>query len=606
MHLVTANKLPVPTFKNHSLFSKEYLISVINYEASHYDWNIEVSKNQATIVSKNNHKYYLEFSGDYKFLSCSCKKFVEQELNWCHHCYVLEKWYTSNHLTNLYLDHDKCPDKVFFIGNDVSFYSPKTKQYFSFEQIAALENATQAAKNYKQPDIYGGIEINDDVNKLKKFGINLYQYQRDACEFMLTHVRKIISLDMGWGKTFCAINSMRNILELKPKAKILVISPKSLKLQWYNEIKKFLPEYSVFLEKGKTPINSCNITVTTYEACRDATYAGVSYDIMVLDEVQQIKNKDTQSWKGISKINSHFIWALSGTVVENSVEDFLSIVDIVKPSVSKVRWKFYDKYCHVQGKHVTGFKNSEDLDKLLADIIYRAPDSESKIDVKVNKSTVVIPMGEEQKDYHDGLMYEIRKINAMAHNRPLSLEERALVNALQTKARMISDGLAVADPSLEDKSSNKVDAIMEKILSNNEKFVVISQFKEMLTLIEAQLTKHNIKFCRFDGSLSMNARNKAVQEFISDDSVRIFTSSDIGGTGLDGLQKVCRNIIHCQNIWNPMKLLQRDGRLARLHQKFDCVNSTLFISKDSIEETSMQLNHHRKLEIKNTLVKAVN
>lgn len=592
MDIVPKYTFQMPKYTN-SIYSIEYQKQIIKVESSKHDWKIEVKKNYAEVISANNHKFSLHFNSTLEQISCSCLFFAEQELNWCQHCEVLKKWIDSNIRNNLFYMHQKKLDMIFFDGINHNFYSSAANKYFKYDELV-LSGLPLAPSifNIKKPTIYNGIEPKE-LALLPN--ISFYPYQYEAIAHMLKYKRTILSLEMGWGKTLCAINCIAHILKDKPDAKILIFCPKSLKKQWEDEIKKHLNVSVSNLKTNKIFLNFSTVTIANYEMARNDIFLNQPYDILILDEVQKIKNKDTQAWKGISKIKFDWAWALSGTLVENNIEDFLSIADILLPDLLRVRWKFYDKYCEIDKKYIKGFKNSKELNEMLSRIIYRAPTDQAPININHKKELIKVTMSSKQKSIHDNYMYQVNKLLAIAGNRALTYAEKISLAAMQTKARMASDGLL-------DKTEvpEKIKKIINIIKQTNEKIVVFSEWKEFLTILENELDKLNIKSVRFDGELSANKRNHIVEEFINNHAIRVFASTDAGGIGIDGLQLVSSKLIHCQNVWNPARIQQRDGRLVRIKQKNDVI-SYMIISSDSIEE-SMLINHKRKDDIKKVIL----
>jgi SNF2 family DNA or RNA helicase len=579
-----------------SIWSPEYQKQLITNESAKHDWDIIVAPNEATIIAKNNHKFDIQFTPGLEHLSCSCSRFVDDGLNWCQHLAAFKRFIDLNYKIFCSHKHIKKPKLLFYNSLSEILYSPYENKVVNPKDIPSYEGMfSSSIKNLKNvPELIGlSPSITNPFTE-----ITTYPYQDKAIRHMLHYKRTILSLEMGWGKTLCALICSKHILDLNPNAKILIICPKSLKLQWEKEIKKFLPEFSVQnLKDSKSLLNYSNFTIVNYETTRTYGFNNF-YDIVILDEVQKIKNKHTQAWKAISKIKSEWYWALSGTVVENNVEDFLSIADILRPELFKVRWKFYDKFCEVDKNIIKGFKNSEEMTNLLESIIYRAPDGETPLSLTLKERTHTVNMTPNQKKIHDRYYQEVKRILAISMTRPLYFYEKNQLSAYQTRARQASDAIQLIDLNSTEKS-NKIDEIINLVEKTEGKVVLFSEWKEFLILLESRFKAKKITSVKFDGSLSQVQRKKCLNQFIEDPDIKVFLSSDSGGVGVDGLQKVSNTIIHAQMTWNPARLQQRNGRLFRIGQKNE-VNSYLFLSKDSIEESIIKT-HSRKNNVKDVI-----
>lgn len=595
MHQVS--KYPTSVIKyTTSIWSPDYQKLLITQESSKHDWNLVLGTNTATVIAMNNHKFDLHFSKFFDSVSCSCAKFVDDGLNWCQHLAALKRFADYNYNTFNSFKHSKFPDYVFYNSLEDIFYLPSKHKILSQQDLLKNKHPlTASVANVKlNPELIGFIP--NPVNPFTS--IQTYPYQDTAIKHMLMNKRTILSLEMGWGKTLCAIICSKHILDLNPNAKVLIVCPKSLKSQWEKEIRKFLPTQTVQnVKDNKALLSYSNFTIVNYEMTRTYNLSQY-YDVVILDEVQKIKNKTTQAWKAIAKIKSEWCWALSGTVVENNVEDFLSIADILRPELFKVRWKFYDRFCEVDKSFIKGFKNSDLLKDLLSKIMYRAPEGESPLSLKLKENVLKVAMTPNQKKIHDQYYKEVNRLLAISMTRPLHFFEKKQLSAYQTRARQASDAIQLVNPASKEKS-NKIDTIVKLIENTLGKIVLFSEWKEFLSLLEVDFKLKGINSVRFDGSLSQAQRKACLNQFINDPNVKVFLSTDSGGVGVDGLQHVSNVIIHAQMSWNPARFEQRNGRLFRIGQQNE-VKSHLFLSKDSIEE-SITLTHQRKTEIKKVI-----
>jgi SNF2 family DNA or RNA helicase len=579
-----------------SLWEPTYLKALIDKHSSEHNWHIELNSNSATIIADNHHKFELHFTKSLEHVSCSCHKFIEEGLNWCQHLSALNRFMFTNHKEFNSMKHKNKPDILFYNSKDETFYIPAKNREINREGIPNI-TATHSSSIHNCLNKFSFIPgwIPELLNPFPT--INLYGYQEKAIRHMLHYKRTILSLEMGWGKTLCALACIKHHLAQNNDLKIIVICPKSLKSQWEKEIATHIGASTQNVKNKNDKLQDATFAIFNYESLRDYSN-DLKCDILILDEVQKIKNKNTKSWKAISKINSTYCWALSGTVVENNVEDFLAIADILRPDLFKTRWKFYDKFCEIDGRFIRGFKNSKDLHDLLETIIYRAPDGESPLTLELNHTVIKVKMSPKQKKLHDFYYHEVKKLLAMSMNRMLTFSEKIMLSAYQTKTRMVADSGWLVDANFGE-PTKKIEAIVKMVQNTDGKIVIFSEWKEFLNKLEISFYKLGIKTVRFDGSLSQKKRKDAITAFTTNPDIKLFMSTDAGGVGVDGLQHVSNTIIHCQMSWNPARLEQRNGRLFRIGQTKP-VKSFLFLSEGSIEE-SIIMTHQRKTEIKNVI-----
>lgn len=579
-----------------SIWSPDYQRILIDEDSSKHDWLVELDSNQAKIISANNHKFEVQFDSKLKNFSCNCQKFIDEELNWCQHISVLNRIKTFHWKTFNQIKHSNKPNLVFYNSQEKTYFYPPLNKFLNSKELLKLNHVfSNSISNIKNVVPLNGV-IPHTLNPFPN--IKLYGYQESAILHMLKYKRSILSLEMGWGKTLCALVCCYNLLKNNPELKILIACPKSLKAQWEKEILKYFNNSVQSIKNSKETLNNSTFTIVNYEMARNYKLKD-SYDIIILDEVQKIKNKNTKSWKGISKINSEWCWALSGTVVENNVEDFLAITDILRPELFRVRWKFYYQFCEIDRKFVKGFKNSEELNDILKTIIYRAPNTDCPFSINLEQKLIKVGMTPTQKSTHDKFYFEVKKLLAKSMQTPLNHYEKLILSAYQTKSRLAADAEYMINNKCID-LPKKIKSIMEIIENTDGKIVIFSEWKEFLSIIESQLNKKSIKYVRFDGSLSQKQRKNNLEQFIQNPDIKIFSSTDAGGTGVDGLQLVSSTLIHAQMPWNPARIQQREGRLVRIGQSKN-VKTYMIITSGSIEE-SMILTHERKNLIKNVIL----
>jgi len=432
--------------------------------------------------------------------------------------------------------------------------------------------------------------------------ISLYEYQQEAVAHLLGVKRGVLALATGQGKTCCSITTYQILKNHLGKSSWLVVCPTSLKVQWKNEIKRFTGLDSFVVNGTKelekylalpNPQQTCPILIANYEiiARNIPTFSKFNFDVMVLDEVQKIRNNETKVWEGIANLNSEYLFALSATLLENRISDIYSIMNIIQPDFFKPKWKFDFNFTNLVGKTLisTGNKNIGLLNKKIQPFIYKASkDVFAKIKLpNVHFETVYTSLTQEQSDLESQCRHEAAKIMQAAMSRQLTFAEKAILQALLLKARQVSNAMQLVN-----KNSSSVSAKLDKIeemvkdicITKKEKLVIFSEWTGMLNLINDRVLKPlGLDCVLYHGQIPAAKRPELVNKFVNDATKMIFMSTDAGGVGVDGLQHAAHYMIHCELPWNPAKLDQRNGRLHRMLQKHE-VYITHIVSAAGIEQ----------------------
>lgn len=392
---------------------------------------------------------------------------------------------------------------------------------------------------------------------------------------------------MGLGKTLCAL-ACCNILN--DKRKILIVAPNSLKLQWQKEINR-LGLGTVLVASKASDLSfydNQRFLILSYELLNRHRYIlDQKYDILIADEIQRIKNSESVAWETLSLVKTEFIFSLSGTPIQNNISDLLSLINFLNPNEIKPEWKFYEDFCLFSKAKLFGIKpnKTEDLKKRFAKYIINPKVDYSKFKLpKKEEVTFNIPLNSDQTQLINGYMGIVRPLIAKSMNYPLTVAEKAKLNGLLTLALMVSADARLVNYSA--KESDRFLFIQDKIkevVNKGEKIVIYSSWIKALVLLEPFLKENNIGYTLFTGELSVKRRNKNLTDFIEEDDVKVMLSTDSGGQGIDGLQLAANNILHIEQIWNPSKIDQRNGRLVRYLQKKDVVNVYNLTSNSEIE-----------------------
>lgn len=438
----------------------------------------------------------------------------------------------------------------------------------------------------------------------------LYPYQIEGVAFLAGTGRALLADDMGLGKTLQAISAAVWLTKHEDVKKVLIVSPASLKQQWAREISKFTDFETQIVqgppqERGAQYRRQCQFFIINYELIlRDFTVINeiLRPDLVILDEAQRIKNWRTKIAAAVKIIPSRYAFVLSGTPLENRLEDLYSLMQVVDPKILGPLWRYLIDF-HVtdeRGK-VLGYRNLSILRQRLAPVMLRRdrrlvrdqlPDRiEQRLDVE---------MTPRQLDLHDSAMGSAGRIAQIAKRRPLTPSEQHRLLAALQQARMACNAAGLVDKETE--GSPKIDELANILddlcLQSGLKAVVFSQWKEMTRMVEHRLRLMGLGFVHLHGGVPTAKRGELMDRFREDDSVQVFLSTDAGGVGLN-LQSASV-LVNLDVPWNPAVLEQRNARIHRLGQT-RTVQIITMVASNSYEEHVLSLVQGKQLLFDNVI-----
>ena len=436
----------------------------------------------------------------------------------------------------------------------------------------------------------------------------LHPYQRDGIRW-LGRLRDfglggILADDMGLGKTIqaiCALSEIHNTgCKVSPS---LIVCPTSLVDNWKEELNRFEPGLKVVTFVGApgerrkllSLKNSVDVFVTSYGLIqRDLEYfEPLSFSYVILDEAQAIKNRETRNARSVKRLNADYRLVLTGTPIENSLEDLWSLFDFLMPGFLGSHDRFLQMYMRTSVRD--GEKVFDILKKRVAPFVLRRmkPDV---LDDLPSISHIV---------YHCYLHDEQQSMYQTAAKRAkeelLDLVERqgfdkARLHVLATLTRLkqicchpslVTKGEA---PPVRSAKYEMLQDLLEILIGGGHKTVVFSQYTKMLGIIKEDFIQKNISHLYLDGSTKN--RLSMVNQFNEDPSIPVFlVSLRAGGNGLNLVG--ADSVIHYDMWWNPAVENQATDRVWRMGQKLK-VSSYKLITKGTIEEKIIELQEKKK------------
>jgi non-specific serine/threonine protein kinase len=413
----------------------------------------------------------------------------------------------------------------------------------------------------------------------------------------------ILADDMGLGKTVQALSFMEYYKRTEGKLKALVVCPTTLIYNWENEIRKFTPSLSFRIHHGasrtrkKEELEDHDITITTYGTLRSdiKLLSQIALDYAILDESQAIKNPSSKVTKAASLLQARHRLCMSGTPLQNNTFDIYAQMNFLNPgmlgSVEFFRQEFaipIDKLGEQDRK--------EHLRKLLFPFILRRTKEQVAKDLPEKQEMVLFcEMEEEQRNIYDAYRNDFRnQILGSIESMGIQKSQLTILQGLM-KLRQICDSPAILNEAEKfPNHSIKLDELSRELSEgiSSHKALVFSQFLGMLSLIRSKLDELGISYVYFDGSTSAPDREKAIQRFQQDDSVRVFLISlKAGGVGLN---LTAADYVYIMDPWwNPAVEQQAIDRTHRIGQTKN-IFAYRMICKDTIEDKILQLQERKR------------
>ncbi len=431
--------------------------------------------------------------------------------------------------------------------------------------------------------------------------VKLYPYQATGALFAARAGRVLIGDEMGLGKTIQAVAAAELFARHFGVQRVLVVCPVSLKHQWQNEFKRFSQRHAQVIHGPRATrqgqyLEESFCKITHYETlANDADLINTwAPDLVIADEAQRIKNWNTIAARALKRIQSPYAVVLTGTPLENKLEELISIVQFVDPHRLGPTWRLLDEHqLRDEAGRVIGYRALDRIGQTLAPVMLRRRKAEvlTQLPERVDQR-IFVPLTPEQRMHHDengGVV--VRIVARWRQSGFLSdTDQRRLQCALQNM-RMACNSTWLLDHETD--HGNKVDELMtllEDMLEDpTAKVVVFSQWLGTHELIERRLAgayrERGWGHVRFSGSVPGDKRGALIERFHNDASCRLFLSTDAGGVGLN-LQHAAAVIVNMDMPWNPAVLEQRIGRVHRMGQSRG-VQVINFVGQASIEESML-------------------
>ena len=437
------------------------------------------------------------------------------------------------------------------------------------EAICYTLSTLKEMPSYPLPDYLEPI-----LREYQKTGYNwlrfLYEHRMGAC----------LADDMGLGKTIQTIALIKSLYDKINK--VLIVCPVTIILNWEKEIQKFSDLNAFIYHGGARNIDpSAKIILTSYGIMKkevDTTFKNECFDILIMDEVQHLKNIRSLGASSVRKINANFRICLTGTPVENDLSEFYNIIDLAIPGIwgdlSFIKTTSTSKSRLLARKTAGPFI----LRRTKAQVLTELPPKQ--------ENTVYLNFDEAQLNNYQAKLHAIKKRISLSPKKRKYGE--ILKGLLELRQQCLWDRQSG------DLHSTKIDFLnenLEQIVEEGHQAIVFSQFTTYLDIIQKSLDKHHWQIARIDGTQSIKKRQEQVDLFQEGKRQIFLISLKAGGVGLN--LTAASYVFVMDPWWNPAVENQAVDRAHRIGQK-NTLTVYRPIIKNSVEENVLKLQEYKR------------
>lgn len=403
----------------------------------------------------------------------------------------------------------------------------------------------------------------------------------------------ILADDMGLGKTVQSIAFLVSVLpDIRARRKpALIVSPASLMYNWRSELRRFAPEIRTVIADGAKSERhailkeaaDADVVIVSYPLLRRdiARYAELSFHTLILDEAQAFKNDATQTARAVKGLHAECRFALTGTPIENSLDELRSIFDAVFPGLFPDRKTFGELSRETIAKRARPFL----LRRLKRDVLRELPEKIESIHV-----SELLP---EQKKLYAAYLAKLRSETLKHLDEKDFQKNRIRILAGLTRLRQICDHPALFVEGYAGRSA-KLEQLLETIedcRSAGRRLLVFSQFTEMLGMIGRELGHRGVPFFYLDGGTPASERVELCARFNEGERDLFLISLKAGGTGLN--LTGADTVVLYDLWWNPAVEQQAEDRAHRIGQK-KVVQVIRLVAQGTVEEKMHELQQKKK------------
>ncbi|MCO7127284.1 DEAD/DEAH box helicase [Sporolactobacillus shoreicorticis] len=451
---------------------------------------------------------------------------------------------------------------------------------------------------------------------------SLRSYQKRGYTWLVNlrrqHVGGCLADDMGLGKTVQAIAYLDYCKQhpeeapsdsTHPKGPALIICPTSLVANWNHECAAFSPQLDLYIHHGTNRLRgkafherlrACDVIVTSYAIYTKEAGEMLAYNwsCVILDEAQAIKNPRAQKTRALRPIKTAHRLVLTGTPIENRLEELWSIMNFLNPGYLGSLERFRAQFIHPIEKKNNRSK-ARQLTQMIRPFLLRREKTDKKIirdlPEKV-EATRICNLTKNQASLYQSIVNRLKKNVAETGG----IQRKGLILSTLTKLKQVCDHPSlVSDPSAAgDWSSGKLDLlfqILDPLFEQDEKVLLFTQYVKMgkLLLEEVQRKYPDAAVFFLNGALNAEQRQKMIDKFQSPNHKKtlFILSLKAGGVGINLTE--AGYVIHYDRWWNPAVEEQATDRAYRIGQEHNVYVYKL-ICEGTLEERIDRLIERKK------------
>jgi superfamily II DNA/RNA helicase len=585
------NTCSCPDFKANTLGTCKHIEAVV--DTLQADLPAHLQKKKAVVTRPEIYLHY----GEQLQLGIHLPQRHSDKLTKLATTYFGEKglWSGKGKYRDLIRDVDETPEAITFFSDAMEFVGVEIERI----EMMALEQEWLK-------------KLEAGTLDLKLLSVPLYDYQMRGALFLACRGRSILGDDMGLGKTVQTLAAIELLARERGVQRVLVVAPASVKYQWESEIRKFTSRPVQIIEGGPDDRRDLYAEPTFYrlvnyeQVVRDREAINDwKPDAIVLDEAQRIKNWESKTSKEVKKLRSRYAIVLTGTPLENKLEELYSIVQFVDERRFGPAFQFLHEHRVLdENGNLKGYRNLDVMREKLAPIFLRRTRNEvlTQLPARTN-STIYVELSDEQRGPYEDQRIALARL--LQKNYLTDLDRKRILASV-VNMRTICDSLFMFDRQnhISPKLDEFAELIPELIGASTQnspdgahKVVVFSQWETMILEAAHVLDKLEIGYTILHGGLSGKDRKGALEKFKTDPKCYVFLSTDAGGTGLN--LQVADTVVNIELPWNPAVLEQRIARVHRMGQNRP-VRAINLVTRGTIEEKVL-----RTLEAKQSLFEGV-
>ncbi len=421
----------------------------------------------------------------------------------------------------------------------------------------------------------------------------LLPYQSRGAVFAACRGRVVLADDMGLGKTVQALAAAELLRRRKGIGRVLVVAPASVKYQWKTEIERFTDLDAQVIDgplahRRELYAAPRFFNLTSYElVLKDVKHVHeLQPDLIILDEAQRIRNWTTATARTIKQLKSRYAFVLTGTPLENKLEELFSVVEFIDGRRLGPAFRFLQEHRMEDEKgKLLGYRGLDRIHEQLQPVLLRRTRNEVLRELPPRTDQIFrVEMTPEQaepyaqqSDILAGLMRKWERQGWLSE-----IDLRRITCCIQNM-RMLCNSTFLYDKETHHspKLAEFREIIRELVLEEARKVVVFSEYERMTHLAGKELDRLGIGFVSLHGGVEGRKRGALIEKFRGDPECKVFLSTDAGGVGLN--LQAASAVVNFEPPWNPARLEQRIGRVHRMGQSRP-VQVIHLLTNGSIEE----------------------